>query len=473
MYEYYDYDKNPEKARLEEARRRAEAQKKAEKKAKRRKFWGAVLLALVFGLVAGGAFIGINYLNDFLSGGTSISAEDRTRDRVTEKDNKSEKPQKDDAEETKRDTDTEEDEQEETEKKEKSSPVTINKSQGVVSAQTELNNGNSSVSEVAKETMPSIVAITNKSLQEVRMMFSYETQVFESESEGSGIIIGQNDSELLILTNHHVIDGAETLTVRFIDEEACEATLKGSDSGLDVAVISVKLDDLKQSTRDAIKIALIGDSDTLEIGEQVVAIGNALGYGQSVTTGIVSALNREIESSGLEGGLIQTDAAINPGNSGGALLNMRGEVIGINSAKLSDTTVEGMCYAIPISTAIPTAETLMNRETRDEVPEDEAGYMGIVGVLITRGDAEKYSMPEGIYLQQIIEDTAAEEAGLKVGDIIEKFDGITINSVSELQDTMKYYRAGEEVELVIYRQDDGEYKEKEITITLGKRVDEN
>ena len=463
MYEYYDYENDADKARIEEARKRVEAQKRAEKKAKRRKFWGAVALALVFGLVAGGAFIGVNYLNDYLSGGTTASAsEDKTTEKDEEKTKEDEK-----SEETVKEDDSEENEEKQSE------PVTINKSEGIASEKTGKAESFASVSDVAKEAMPSIVAITNKSLQEVRMMFSYETQVFESESEGSGIIIGQNDSELLILTNNHVVDGAETLTVRFIDDEACEAKLKGSDSGLDVAVISVNLDDLKKSTRDAIKIALIGDSDSLEIGEQVVAIGNALGYGQSVTTGIVSALNREIETSGLEGGLIQTDAAINPGNSGGALLNMKGEVIGINSAKLSDTTVEGMCYAIPISTAVPTAETLMNRETREEVDEDEAGYMGIVGVLITRGDAEKYSMPEGIYLQQIVEDSAAEEAGLKVGDIIEKFDGITINSVSELQETMKYYRAGEEVELIIYRQDDGEYKEKEITITLGKRVDEN
>lgn len=458
MYEYYNYDDNGERARLEEARKREEAQRKAAKKAKRKKWWGSIALALVFGLVAGGAFIGINYLNDILSGGKPVAA--------VEKQESEPKEEKED----KKSDDTDEEKEE---KKEKDS-VTINKSEGLATAQ--MNNGETSlasVKDVAKEAMPSIVAITNKSLQEVRMMFSYETQVFESESEGSGIIIGQNDSELLILTNNHVVDGAETLTVQFIDDEACEADVKGTDAGLDVAVISVKLDDLKKSTRDAIKIALIGDSDKLEIGEQVVAIGNALGYGQSVTTGIVSALNRDIEESGLEGGLIQTDAAINPGNSGGALLNMKGEVVGINSAKLSDTTVEGMCYAIPISTAVPTAETLMNRETREKVDEDEAGYMGIVGVLITKGDAEKYSMPEGIYLQQVVDDSPADEAGLKVGDIIEKFDGISINSYSELQDTMKYYRAGEEVDLIIYRQNDGEYEEKTITITLGKRMEEN
>lgn len=466
MYEYYDYDNPEERERMEQARARVAAQKKAEKKAKRKKWWSSVALALVFGLVAGGAFIGINYAYDYLSGRDKTSVVDKVlpdKDSDEKQEDKAAKEEKPDKDET---------EDKDTEVNKSSSPVTINKSEGVAAKTSNNTDGVSSVRDVAKEVMPSIVAITNKSLQEVRMMFSYETHVFESESEGSGIIIGQNDSELLILTNNHVVDGAQTLTVRFIDEEACEAQLKGSDSGLDVAVISVNLDDLKKSTRDAIKIALIGDSDELEIGEQVVAIGNALGYGQSVTTGIVSALNREVEMSGLEGGLIQTDAAINPGNSGGALLNMKGEVIGINSAKLSDTTVEGMCYAIPISTAIPTAETLMNRVTREEVPEDEVGYMGIVGVLITKSDAEKYSMPEGIYLQQIVEGSAAEDAGLKVGDIIEKFDGITIGSYAELQKQMKYYRAGEDVDLTIYRQDDGEYEEKVITITLGEREDE-
>lgn len=472
MYEYYDYENVEERQKMEQARARVVAQKRAEKKAKSRKWWGTVALALVFGFVAAASFILVNFVHDSVSintkkAGVESVLPEKGRDREESA------KEKESAKTEKKSTDEEKDEKEDAAEKD-TTPVTINKSEGVAVSQTDVSkDGVSSVKDVAKEVMPSIVAITNKSLQEVRMMFSYETQVFESESEGSGIIIGQNDSELLILTNNHVVDGAQTLTVRFIDEEACEAQLKGSDSGLDVAVISVNLDDLKKSTKDIIKIALIGDSDKLEIGEQVVAIGNALGYGQSVTTGIVSALNREVEMSGLEGGLIQTDAAINPGNSGGALLNMNGEVIGINSAKLSDTTVEGMCYAIPISTAIPTAEALMNRETREEVSEDEMGYMGIVGVLITRSDAEKYSMPEGIYLQQIVEDSAAEEAGLRVGDIIEKFDGITIGSYAELQKQMKYYRAGEDVDLTIYRQDDGEYEEMVITITLGRREDED
>ncbi|MBQ7582966.1 MAG: trypsin-like peptidase domain-containing protein, partial [Lachnospiraceae bacterium] len=310
-------------------------------------------------------------------------------------------------------------------------------------------------------------------LQEVQMMFSFETRLFESESEGSGIIVSQNDDELLILTNNHVVDGAQTLTVQFFDDEAYEAQVKGTDPSMDVAVIAVPLSDLKSSTKDAIKIALIGDSDKLEIGEQVVAIGNALGYGQSVTTGIISALNRDIDMSNLDNSLIQTDAAINPGNSGGALLNMRGEVIGINSAKLSDMTVEGMCYAIPISKALPVAEQLMNRENRDKVEEDEMGYMGIKGVLVTEDQAELYSMPEGIYLQEIVEDSPAEEAGLQVGDIIEKFDGLRISTYAELQKQMQYYRAGETVELEIYRLSDGRYEEQTISITLGKRMEQN
>ncbi len=457
MYEYYNYEDRAEKARQEEIKRRELEQAKAAKKAKRKKWGSTILMALVFGLIAGGVFVSVNYVNDRLFGNKDRIAQ------VQPFDNKDVKEEK-----------AEPDKEEKSEEIKKSEPATINKSEGVKSAQmNQASDTINSVSAVAKEAMPSIVAITNKSLQEVQMMFSYETRLFESESAGSGIIVSQDDDELLILTNNHVVDGAQTLTVKFIDDEACEAQVKGADAAMDVAVISVPLSELKSSTKDAIKIALIGDSDKLEIGEQVVAIGNALGYGQSVTTGIVSALDRDLEMNKLNGGLIQTDAAINPGNSGGALLNMNGEVIGINSAKLSDTTVEGMCYAIPISEAVPVAEDLMNRENRDKVDEDEAGYMGIVGILISDSDAEKYSMPEGIYLQQIVEGSPAEEAGLQVGDIIEKFDGLRIVSYADLQDHMQYYRAGETVDLLIYRQKDGHYEEQTITITLGKRVEQN
>ncbi|MBO4901256.1 MAG: trypsin-like peptidase domain-containing protein [Lachnospiraceae bacterium] len=462
MYEYYNYEDRAEKARQEELKRREEAEKKAAKKARHKKWGATIAMAVVFGLIAGGVFVSVNYVNDLLFGGRSesekIAQVQPFEDRTTER------PQMEEAKEAK-------EKEEETQEISKT-PAQINKSEGVYSEQMNQSGQTlNSVTAVAKEAMPSIVSITNKSLQEVQMMFSYETRLFESESEGSGIIVSQDDDELLILTNNHVVDGAQTLTVKFIDDEACEAQVKGTDSTMDVAVISVPLDELKSSTRNAIKIALIGDSDKLEIGEQVVAIGNALGYGQSVTTGIISALDRDIDMAHLDDGLIQTDAAINPGNSGGALLNMRGEVIGINSAKLSDTTVEGMCYAIPISTAIPVAEELMNRENRDKVDDEDVGYMGIVGVVISESDAEKYSMPEGIYLQQIVDGSPAADAGLQVGDIIEKFDGIRIGSYAELQEQMKYYRAGETVELVIYRQQDGHYDEQTVSITLGKRMD--
>ncbi len=459
MYEYYDYENRVEQARQAELKRKADEAKKAEKKAKRRKWGATIAMAVVFGLIASGVFVSVNYVNDLLFG---------------KKDRETQIAQTQPIEQTKRIGAQEEEQSEETgddkEQAKESKPAEINKAEGIKQVSKE-GEQLSSVTAVAKEAMPSIVAITNKSLQEVQMMFSYETMLYESESAGSGIIVSQDDDELLILTNNHVVDGAQTLTVSFIDDEACEAKVKGVDATLDVAVISVPLSDLKESTKESIKIALIGDSNDLEIGEQVVAIGNALGYGQSVMTGIISALNRDIDMDHLDDKLIQTDAAINPGNSGGALLNMRGEVIGINSAKLSDTTVEGMCYAIPISTAIPVAEDLMNREDRDKVADDEVGYMGIVGVMISKDDAEKYSMPEGIYLQQIVEGSPAEDAGLQVGDIIEKFDGLNISSYSDLQEQMKYYRAGETVELKIYRQVGGTYEEQTISITLGKRMD--
>ncbi len=460
MYEYYNYEERARQAREEELKRRAAEQKKAEKKAKRRKWGSMIAMAVVFGLIASGIFISANYVHDLLFKRESKQAK---IEQVTP----AQEDTKEDTKESKQET-----AKESTDEKQEKEPVEINRVEGVQAQQVKQAGSEvNSVSAVAKEAMPSIVAITNKSLQEVQMMFSYETMLFESESAGSGIIVSQDDDELLILTNNHVVDGAQTLTVSFIDDESCEAKVKGTDASLDVAVISVPLDELKASTRDSIRIALIGDSDNLEIGEQVVAIGNALGYGQSVTTGIVSALNRDIDQGGIAEDLIQTDAAINPGNSGGALLNMRGEVIGINSAKLSDTTVEGMCYAIPISTAIPVAEDLMNREDRDKVESDEAGYMGIVGVVISEADAEKYSMPEGIYLQQIVEDSPAQEAGLQVGDIIKKFDGLNITSYAQLQEQLQYYRAGETVDLVIYRQVGGNYEEQTVSITLGKRMD--
>ena len=333
--------------------------------------------------------------------------------------------------------------------------------------------GSMDVTSIVQSTMPSIVAITNKSVQEVQNYFSMfsrdgGTQEQEVESQGSGIIIGQNDSELLIATNNHVVEGADTLSVCFADDNACEATVKGTDSDNDLAVIAVKLSDISDDTMSQIKIAEIGDSDQLQVGEQVVAIGNALGYGQSVTTGIVSAVNRQLEDSNSENGFIQTDAAINPGNSGGALLNMQGQVIGINSAKLASTEVEGMGYAIPVSTASPIFEDLMNRQTRTKVSSDQAAALGIIGQTVDSSIAEAYGIPQGVYVAEIEQGSAAEKAGITAGSVITKFDDTTIESMDDLKSRLEYYAAGETVDLVVKIADNGSYVEKTLTITLDK-----
>lgn len=333
--------------------------------------------------------------------------------------------------------------------------------------------GSMDVTSIVQSAMPSIVAITNKSVQEVQNYFSMfsrggGTQEQEVESQGSGIIIGQNDSELLIATNNHVVEGADTLSVCFADDNACEATVKGTDSDNDLAVIAVKLSDISEDTMSQIKIAEIGDSDQLQVGEQVVAIGNALGYGQSVTTGIVSAVNRQLEDSNSENGFIQTDAAINPGNSGGALLNMQGQVIGINSAKLASTEVEGMGYAIPVSTASPIFEDLMNRQTRTKVSSDQAAALGIKGQTVDSSIAEAYGIPQGVYVAEIEQGSAAEKAGITAGSVITKFDDTTIESMDDLKSCLEYYAAGETVDLVVKIADNGSYVEKTLTITLGK-----
>ena len=335
----------------------------------------------------------------------------------------------------------------------------------------------SNVADVAEDVMPSIVSITNKSGQEVQDWFSRQTYQMESESAGSGIIIGENDTELLICTNNHVVEDSDTLTVTFIDDESYEAQVKGTDKENDLAVVAVKLDDISDDTRSKIKIAKYGDSDSLRVGEQVVAIGNALGYGQSVTTGIVSALNRDITASedGSEDSattyqdLIQTDAAINPGNSGGALLNMNGEVIGINSAKASESGVEGMGYAIPISKAMPILENLMSKQTRSKVDEDKIGYLGINGQGVSDQAVQLYNVPAGVYVTKVQSGSPADEAGLREGDIITKFDGTEVSDMSDLQERLQYYSAGETVELTIQTNKDGAYAEKTLEITLGSR----
>ena len=330
-----------------------------------------------------------------------------------------------------------------------------------------ISTGTSDIATIAKNAMPSIVSITNMSVQEVQSFFG-GTQQQESTSVGSGIIIGQTDSELLILTNNHVVEGNEKLTVSFVDNESVEANVKGTDSTKDLAVVAVKISDVKDSTMDEIAVATMGDSSKLEVGEQVIAIGNALGYGQSVTSGIVSATERTLD--GYEGGtLIQTDAAINPGNSGGALLNMDGEVVGINSAKLASTEVEGMGYAIAISDVTDTLEDLMNETPRDKV--DNHGVLGITGMTVSDEASQYYGIPEGVLVSEVTEGGAAEDAGIKEKSIITEFDGKRVRSSDELVSRLEYYEPGEEVEVTLEVADGGEYKEKTVTVTLGENKD--
>ncbi len=327
------------------------------------------------------------------------------------------------------------------------------------------------VTDVVNEVMPSVVSIVNKSTQEA-MTFFGQVQEYEAESSGSGIIVGESDSEILIATNNHVADAADTLSIQFIDGTTAEAKLKGADSDVDLAVVAVSLEDIEQDTMDAIRVATLGDSSALQVGEPAIAIGNALGYGQSVTTGVISALDREITIDDITRKLIQTDAAINPGNSGGALLNMNGEVIGINSAKFSSSMVEGMGYAIPVSDARPIIDELMNRAIREKVSFGEESYLGISGVDVTEDVAQTYSMPIGIYVAQALEGTAAESAGLKKGDVITKFDGQKVTSMADLQDVLSYYPAGTTIDIVIQRMDGDEYKEQTVSVTLGSKAEQ-
>ena len=346
--------------------------------------------------------------------------------------------------------------------------------------------GSLDVSDIVEETMPSIVSITTKSVEEVQSYYgmfgqygAYSPEQREVQGSGSGIIIGKNDTELLIATNYHVVDGAETLSVGFCDSTACEAKVKGYDSEKDLAVVAVSLDDIDSDTMDAISIATIGNSDNLKVGEQVVAIGNALGYGQSVTTGIVSAKNRQLNSDDTVGdydsdsnsatNLIQTDAAINPGNSGGALLNMNGEVVGINSAKLASTAVEGIGYAIAISDVTDTLESLMNEETRDKV--EDHGVLGITVQTVDSAVTEAYGVPEGVLVREVTEGGAADDAGIEARSIITKFAGKTVTTKEQLVDFLSYYEPGEDVELTIEVPDGKEYKEETVTVTLGKSED--
>ena len=350
--------------------------------------------------------------------------------------------------------------------------------------------GSLDVSEIVSEALPSIVSITTKSVQEVQNyfgmygMYGYAPQQQEQEVEGSGsgIIVGKNDDELLIATNYHVVEGADTLSVAFTDGNAVEASVKGFDEERDLAVVSVSLDDVKDDTMDAISIAKIGSSDDLKVGEQVIAIGNALGYGQSVTTGIVSAKNRRMDSDNntvTDGSddssdgvnLIQTDAAINPGNSGGALLNMEGEVVGINSAKLASTEVEGMGYAIAISDVTDILQNLMNETSRDKLDDSEHGVLGIEGSSVSSEAVQMYGIPAGVFVKGVTEGGAADKAGLKANSVITEFNGKTVSSINQLIEYLSYYEPDEEVELTVQVPHGTSYKEETVKVTLDENTD--
>lgn len=326
------------------------------------------------------------------------------------------------------------------------------------------------VSTIAENVMPSVVAINISAIVEQQGMFGY-TQQYEAEGSGSGIIIGENDSELLMVTNNHVVSDATTVNVTFADGESYEAQVKSTDSDTDLAIVVVKLSDIKESTMNQIKIATIGDSDSLKVGEQVVAIGNALGYGQSVTTGIVSAKDRTNSTNTTP--LIQTDAAINPGNSGSALLNMKGEVIGINSSKYSDTTVEGMGYAIPITAVQDRLDDLMNRQTREKVDESEKGYLGISCATVSSDVSEAYGIPEGVLVTDVASKSAAEKAGIKANYVITKIDGQSISSAEELTEKLNYYAVGETVPITYEYLKDDAYVEKTVDVTLMENPNAN
>ena len=340
--------------------------------------------------------------------------------------------------------------------------------QGSVQSATNVTYVESDVSDVVEKVMPAMVSIVNNFTETANVFGQQYTQ--EEAASGSGIIVGKTDDELLIVSNNHVVESADTLTVTFIDGSEAQAQVKGLDSDMDLAVIAVSLNDLSDDTKNAITVATLGSSDDLKLGEPVIAIGNALGYGQSVTNGIVSALNREITlENGSTGTFIQTNAAINPGNSGGALLNMNGEVIGINSNKIGGTTVEGMGYAIPITSASPIIADLMERQTRTKVAEDEVGYIGISLQEVTSQISQMYNMPEGIYVVSVEEGSAAANAGIMKGDIITKFDGSSISSYSDLQKTLQYYAAGDSATITVQRPQNGEYVSVELNLTLGSR----
>lgn len=416
-------------------------QQKKEKKVREKKpmtigrKWATVVaMALVFGLIAGGTMFGVNAAGNYLAGNDS-SSDEVGQTQTTASDSNS------------------------------------SSSDG---------SGQGTVAEVAKNAMPSVVTISTMSVEEMRSFFG-GTQQYEVQGAGTGVIVGENDTELLIATNNHVVEGATSLSVGFIDEESVEGEVKGTDVNNDLAVVAVKLSDIPEDTMNQIKTATVGDSDDLQLGDQVVAIGNALGYGQSVTSGYVSALDRDLTLTDQSGttinstGLIQTDAAINEGNSGGALLNMKGELIGINEAKSSSTStgaaVDNIGFAIPIDKAEESLQQLMNLKTREKVDASQASYLGIRGEDVSAEASELYGIPTGVVITEVVENGPADQAGVKKGDILTELDGRSISSMAQLQDVLQYYAAGETVDLVVQRSDNGEYQAQTLSITLGSADD--
>ena len=420
----------------QEQKKEKKAKKVREKKSMTvGKKWAAlVAMALVFGLIAGGTMFGVNEAGNRLAGNSGSS------DKVG---------------------------QTQTTGSNSDSSSSDESSEGTVA-------------EVAKNAMPSVVTISTMSVEEMRSFFG-GTQQYEVQGAGTGVIVGENDTELLIATNNHVVEGATSLSVGFIDEESVEGEVKGTDVNNDLAVVAVKLSDIPEDTMNQIKIATVGDSDDLQLGDQVVAIGNALGYGQSVTSGYVSALDRDLTLTDQSGttinstGLIQTDAAINEGNSGGALLNMKGELIGINEAKSSSTStgaaVDNIGFAIPIDKAEESLQQLMNLKTREKVDASQASYLGIRGEDVSAEASELYGIPTGVVITEVVENGPADQAGVKKGDILTELDGRSISSMAQLQDVLQYYAAGETVDLVVQRSDNGEYQAQTLSITLGSADD--
>lgn len=436
------YQQEPPKPKKEKK------EKQPHKRGLGRKIAVAACLALVFGVVGGAAFQATNYFGAKITGQDTVTAAGKNKIETA---------------------------------KGIDSGISSKEMQGSASGteaeSKEVNavSGSSDgVAAVARNSMPSIVAITNKSVKEVQDLFFGTTQR-EALSSGSGVIIDQNDSELLIATNNHVVDGAEELSVYFTvdvddpESSVVQAQVKGTDPDHDLAVVAVNLSDIPADVKEQIKIATLGDSDSLEVGQQAIAIGNALGYGQSLTAGYISALNREVTVDNITNSMIQTDAAINFGNSGGALLNIKGELIGINSVKAAASGVEGMGYAIPINTAKPILDELMNRTTRSKVTEEEKGYMGISPYDVSAEARQVYNMPSGAFVYEVTEGTPAEKAGIHKGDIIIKVDGVNVASASDLLERMKYYKVGETIDVVVATADNGEYIERTVTITLGEK----